>query len=264
VNSNDIISSGLLELYASGLTSKEEAQQVQQWIKQYPEVAAEFASIELSLEMLAQENAIQPAATVKEGLFAKINTHKQAPVIPLQANTKTHLHNGAYWKWAAAAAILLLFGSIAANISLYNKTEQANKDLQQSQQQLALVEESNNDMQEDMHVVQSRYSEPVALHGINIAPDAAAKIFWMKNTGDVYVDPSNLPDIPEGKQFQLWAIVDGKPVDGGMIVTSQKGTRYRIQKMKSFGSAQAFAITIEKAGGSPTPTMNQMVVMGKM
>ena len=264
MNSNEIISSGLLELYASGLASKEEAHQVQQWIKLYPEVAAEFALIEVSLETLAQENALQPAAKVKEGLFAKINAHKQAPVIPLQANTKTHLNNGVYWKWAAAAAVLLLFGSIVANVSLYNKYDQANKDLQQSQQQLTLAEESNSDMKEDMHVVQSKYSEPVALHGMNVAPDAAAKIFWMKNTGEVYVDPSNLPDIPEGKQFQLWAIVDGKPVDGGMIITSKKGTKYRIQKMKTFGSAQAFAITIEKAGGSPTPTMDQMVVMGKM
>ena len=32
--------------------------------------------------------------------------------------------------------------------------------------------------------------------------------------------------------------------------------------MKSIGSAQAFAITLENAGGSPTPTMTAMVVMG--
>jgi anti-sigma-K factor RskA len=261
---NDIISSGLLELYASGMASKEEAQQVQQWIKHYPEVAAEFASIEASLESLAMEHAIQPSATVKEGLFARINKHKQAPVIPLQANTKTVVNNGAYWKWAAAAAILLLLGSVFMNVSLYGKYDQASKDLQQSQQQLADVQDSNSDMQQDMNVVQSKYSEPVSLHGMTAAPGAAAKIFWMKNTGEVYVDPSNLPDLPEGKQFQLWGIVDGKPVDGGMIITSGKGTKYRIQKMKTFGSAEAFAITIEKTGGSPTPTMDQMVVMGKM
>ena len=29
------------------------------------------------------------------------------------------------------------------------------------------------------------------------------------------VDAGNLPDIPAGKQYQFWAIVDGKPVDGG-------------------------------------------------
>jgi anti-sigma-K factor RskA len=261
---NEIISSGLLELYATGLASKEEALQVEQWIKQYPEVAAEFAEIESATEAYARAHAVQPDETVKEELFSRLNTHKQAPVIPLKTNTYKTTGIPSYWKWAIAASVILLIGSIVLNVSLYNKYDEADKNLQQTQQQLADATESNSEMKQDMNVVQSKYSEPVALHGMNVAPDAAAKIFWMKNTGDVYVDPSNLPDIPEGKQFQLWAIVDGKPVDGGMILTSKKGDKYRIQKMKSFGAAQAFAITIEKAGGSPAPTMDQMVVMGKM
>ena len=117
---------------------------------------------------------------------------------------------------------------------------------------------------QDLNVVQSKYSEPVRLNGLNETPDATAKIFWLKNTGEVYVDPSNLPEIPAGKQFQLWAIVDGKPIDAGLIETSTNKLKYRIQKMKAFGKAQAFAITIEKEGGNNTPTMEKMVVMGKL
>lgn len=69
------------------------------------------------------------------------------------------------------------------------------------------------------------------------------------------------PLFPFG-QYQLWAIVDCKPVDAGMIST-EKGV-YHIQKMRSFGKAQAFAITLEKADGSPTPTMDQMIVQAKI
>ncbi len=67
---------------------------------------------------------------------------------------------------------------------------------------------------------------------------------------------------PAGKQYQLWAIVDGKPVDGGMI-TSKDGKNYNIQKMKTFGRAEAFAITLETAGGNPQPK-GTMYVMGKI
>ena len=70
----DIISSGLLELYAAGLTSNAESAQVQAWVKQYPEVAAELKAIELGLENYAQANAVAPAADVKDKLFAQINT----------------------------------------------------------------------------------------------------------------------------------------------------------------------------------------------
>ena len=58
-----------------------------------------------------------------------------------------------------------------------------------------------------------KHALPVVLNGTPKSPEALAKIFWMKNTGQVYIDPSNLPAVPEGKQYQLWAIVDGKPVD---------------------------------------------------
>jgi anti-sigma-K factor RskA len=85
----------------------------------------------------------------------------------------------------------------------------------------------------------------------------------MKNTGEVYIDPSNLPEAPAGKQYQLWAIVDGKPVDGGMIITTKKDNKYRIQKMKTFGKAEAFAVTLETEGGNPTPK-GDMYVLGKM
>ena len=35
-----------------------------------------------------------------------------------------------------------------------------------------------------------------------------------------------------------------------------------IQAMKSVENPQAFAITLEKEGGNPTPTMEEMYVMG--
>ncbi len=262
----EIISSGLLELYAAGLTSQEETAQVEQWAKQYPEVAAELAEINGGLELYAKAQSIELNPSVKEKIFAQINTVEKPKLVPIRTEKEPVkiVTIPAYWKWVAAASILLLIGSIAFNFSIYNKYDEASKNLQQANEQLASAMDSNSSMKEDMGIVQSKYSEPVALHGMGAAPDAAAKIFWMKNTGEVYVDPSNLPNIERGKQFQLWAIVDGKPVDAGMILTSKKGDKYRIQKMKSFGKAEAFAITIEKEGGNPTPTMDKMVVMGKM
>jgi len=154
-------------------------------------------------------------------------------------------------------------GSMVFNIITYNKYNNVDKELIATRNEMDILEEKSKLMEEDMSVVQSKYSVPVALKGLEAAPDAAAKIFWMQNTGEVFIDPSNLPDAPQGKQYQLWAIVDGKPVDGGMILTSKKGDKYRIQKMKSFGKAEAFAVTLEDEKGNPTPK-GPMYVMGKM
>ena len=92
------------------------------------------------------------------------------------------------------------------------------------------------------------------------APAAHATICWNTKTKEVYVGFSNLPAPPSGKQYQLWAIADGKPVDLGVI--DKAIDTAAIQKMKVTEKAQAFAVTLEKSGGSPTPTLEEMYAVG--
>ncbi|MEP6713621.1 MAG: anti-sigma factor [Ferruginibacter sp.] len=263
----DIISSGLLEMYSLGLTSAEETAQVEAWIKMYPEVAAELNEIEISMEAYAMANAIEPNKGLEKKILDSINKNHN---IENYTSTAKIYSISSFWKWAAAASVILLIGSSVLNMVYYNKYNKANTAYQETQQQLvaqneklADLDNEMTDMNRDMNVVQSKYSEPVALHGQAAAPDAVAKIFWMKNTGDVYIDPSNLPEAPSGKQYQLWAFVDGKPIDAGLIVSTKKGNKYQIQKMKSFGKAEAFAVTLETTGGNPTPK-GDIYVLGKL
>ncbi|MEP6949311.1 MAG: anti-sigma factor [Ginsengibacter sp.] len=267
MNKNDIISSGLLELYALGLSSPEETLQVEEWVSQYPDIKEEIEAIEMSLESYAQAHAIVPSPLVKNKILSQIAQDEEKNVYTLpSANNRKAQSNvyriPAFFKLAVAAIFVLLIGSIVLTYSYYTKYESASSDLQVAQQKLEQQNQANLAMKTDINVMTDKNSQPVVLKGTPHAPDALAKIFWMKNTGDVYVDPSNLPATPSGKQYQLWAIVDGKPVDAGMIST-EKGIYY-IQKMKSFGHAEAFAITLEKAGGSPTPTMDEMFVISKI
>lgn len=256
-----------------GVSSAEETQLVNEHLQQFPELKEELNDIELSLEKYAMSNAIEPAPVVKEKLFNQLFSNEQdqkkanaetravpaeSPVVSLNKRGPIPL----FYKSIAAAVFILLIGSIISNYFYFNKYHDAQNKLEVAQQQLQEKEKSNEAMSHDLNVVTNKYAMPVVLKGTKMAPDAVAKIFWLKNTGQVYIDPSNLPKAPEGKQYQLWGIVDGKPVSGGIIETS-KGI-YHIQKMKSFGSVDAFAITLEKTGGSPTPTMDQMVVIAKM
>ncbi len=250
MNVQEIISSGLLELYAADIATDAERQQVEIWRQQYPEVAAELSAIELGLENYATANAVPPAANVKDKLFAQINT-AAAPVVNINTQpAKVVAFNG--WKWAAAASIALLIGSAFFNYSLYNKVENATAKLTEAEQQLNVAKLEADAMKNDIEVVKQGLQ--VSLKGQPQMPDAKAKIYWMTGNGDVMVDASNLPDAPAGKQYQFWAIVDGVPVEGGLIITNDKGKKFRMQKMKSFGRAEAFAISLEKEGGNPTPT----------
>ena len=274
----DIISSGLLEMYATGAASPEEIIQVERWRTEYPEINSELINIEKAMESYAMANAIIPSGIVKDKIFASLQSQRPSftsvgqsdisAVKPLSDNhssEKSENHSSAkvvsfsFGRIAAAASILLL---LVSNIFYYNKYRNADTKYREGEEQLASMNTHLREMNTDMGIVQSKYSKPIALDGMEAAPDAAAKIFWMKNTGEVYVDPVNMPMAPSGKQYQLWAFVDGKPVDAGMI-SSKDGKRYTIQKMKTFGKAQAFAITLEAAGGHPQPE-GKIYVMGKI
>lgn len=248
-----------------GFATAEEISQVQAWAHAYPEVADELSAIEKSMEKYAFANSVEPARDLKSKILDKVSTNNSATKrnMVVEATPKKVYSMSPIWQRAAAAAILLLIASIVINIIYYNKYKDADLAYQKKNEELIAQTDKLKSLDQDMSIVQNKYSRPVSLEGLPAAPEATAKIFWMKNTGEVYIDPSNLPEAPEGKEYQLWGIVDGKPVDGGMILTSKKGNRYHIQKMKNFGKAEAFAVTLETKGGNPTPK-GSMFVMGKL
>lgn len=275
----DIISSGLLELYITGVSSPEETQQVEHWVAQYPQVKSALEELQDVMESYVMAEAIQPDESLKEKIMGKIRLgetvnasaiHKPLsaivkPIITAQVPAdlqETKVYSlPSYFRWAAAACIAILIGSLLFGYTFYTRYRDTSRDLQTAQNELQKQQQVSDAMGKDMSVMDDKNAMPVVLNGTEKSPDALAKIFWMKNTGDVYVDPTYLPQAPSGMQYQLWAIVDGKPQDAGMIST-EKGI-YHIQKMKTFGKAQAFAITLEKAGGNPTPK-GDMIVMAKI
>ncbi|MBC7535685.1 MAG: anti-sigma factor [Ferruginibacter sp.] len=266
----NIISSGLLELYVLGMANEQEIAQMTAMAKQHPELEAEIVSIESSLETYARLDAVSPSANIKEHIFAEINgLQKAVSVSPPPAPAKI-IGISSFWKYAAAAFIILFLGSAVLSANYFRKYGTAHDELVAANGKLSNIQNEKASLEEQLLALQLQDEEmkdkwkvqPVALDGLPDAPGAKAKILWMKNTGDVYIDPSNLPAAPDGMQYQFWGIVNGKPVDGGLI-TTKSGTKYNVQKMKTFGKAEAFAVTLETMGGNPQPK-GKMFVLGKM
>ena len=58
----------------------------------------------------------------------------------------------------------------------------------------------------------------IQMNGIKGKEKNTATVYWDTRTKEVYLIPANMEKVPEGKQYQLWAIVDGKPVDAGIML----------------------------------------------
>ena len=77
----------------------------------------------------------------------------------------------------------------------------------------------------------------------------------------MFLSVQNLKDLTEENQYQLWAIIDGAPVDAGVFNPGESN----LLKMKNITSgAAAFAVTIEPKGGSENPSLETMQVVGEV
>ncbi|NML41682.1 anti-sigma factor [Chitinophaga sp. G-6-1-13] len=283
-----IISSGLIELYTAGLTSEKESQELEAAMRQYPEVAAAVATCQRNLEEYVKLQSISPPESIKIRLLNLINTDPltmdtattNASIPQLTKTSPMEQTNvlsvpetkGVSWKWIAAAAAVLLIGSVILNFFYFNRWKEFReyKDKYQSLllSQNSIISKTNEyktrleQLSESMGIMENPKVMKVAMPGTPAFPTAVATVFWNQDNKQVYLKVNNLPEPAADKQYQLWAIVDGKPVDMGVFEMGD--TASLLQKMKITGKAQMFAVTLEKKGGAVSPTMEQMYVAGKI
>lgn len=108
--------------------------------------------------------------------------------------------------------------------------------------------------EEIARIFSSPYSKMATLSGTDMAKNAYAMVFVEPDTRRGFFYASNLPALPAGKTYQLWAITD-KPVSAGIfsLDRGQKG-RVMIQNVPDVTKIQKFAVSMEPAGGKPQPT----------
>jgi anti-sigma-K factor RskA len=121
------------------------------------------------------------------------------------------------------------------------------------------LQANNASYQQSLQMFQDTSMMHVKMKGMPGKEQNLATVLWDRNSKDVYIYVNNMQQIPKGKQYQLWAIVNGTPVDAGVI-----GNCIGVCKMKKIEHAEAFAITLEKEGGNAVPTLTEMYVMGKV
>jgi anti-sigma-K factor RskA len=276
VRASSYISSGIIEAYVSGLASSNEREELEAAIVQYSEVAAEYQSCQQDMEQYIIYQSVTPPANLKEKLFSQLDTEETARAngtyVDEDAIPETPVRKilvSSAWRWVAAASILLLAGSSLLNYTQFTRYN----DMQQKYEAMvtsnaSMAAETNTyhtrleQAEQNLHIVQDPSMKTVKMPGTKPFPTALATVYWNQTSKEVFVMVNNLPQPSSDKQYQLWAIVDGKPVDMGVFET---GTDVNMmQKMKSIGNAEMFAVTLEKKGGSPEPTLDQMYVAGKI
>ncbi len=266
MNTQEYIASGILESYILGSVSVQEKQEVECLSKIYPEIKTELTALEVAINAYSTVFEKAPPTHLKAKIFSQMqfaepimSTEEVEEDTIVESDSISRTKVMPLWpKFAAAAAVVLgiLLGVNTLNTNklkvelaaLQDKATSEKTESENTKSLLAFYQDSDNQL--------------VKLAGVEKSPESSVSVFWNQKTNDVNLIVENLPKSPEGKQYQLWTIVDGVPVDMGML---DNDFSKKVLRMKNAnGNIAAFAITLEKKGGSPTPTLEEMYVIGNV
>lgn len=241
----------------AGALPEAEARKVARMASLHPEIAAEIEAIEAALIATAEAGAPLPSERALAGALERIG----APDEPAAAPPRP------LWQraWPVAASILLA-ASLALNTYLFSRWQRADArlaDMRQENEALASERESLRTRSESLQGIAELLASPgsrtIALEGQpGKAPGGKAYVYWNEGEQRLFVRAGSLPRPPEGFQYQLWAIRGEQRIDAGVFDYSAE-----IQPAKaSPGPVDAFAVTLEKAGGSPVPDLGNIYAVG--
>lgn len=270
MNLQEYISSGIVESYVMGLATREESIEFERMCDAHSEVRDARNSFELQLEQTLIQQKLEPPRALKSRIFSEIGMAKDEKSTGITSGKPTLILRKGLSRYVAAASLILLAGSVLLNFYLLNEYKNSiaqYKELLASQTQVAnanqVLQTKLENYENALNLIRNPSMAIVKMSGVatSPAPSSLATVYWNSESKEVYLLVNQLPVPVSDKQYQLWAIVDGHPVDAG-VIDMDSGISF--VKLKTIPKAEAFAITLEKKGGSITPTLEAMYVMGKV
>ena len=249
------IASGILELYVSGNLSEKESREVYALSREHPEILEEIRAIEAAyLELgkaMAPTDADYAFAPVSRRLAARRSGPARIPWFT-------------YAGWAAAAVLAVgFFWMYSERNQLQGDMRNLQADKQLLESQVEAAREALADSDSLMREIRARDIQVVPLAGQQVAPEAYAKVYWNRPQGELLIDALGLPEPPPGMVYQVWSLkLDPLTPTSLGLLEDFTADANRIFTLPNPNESEAFGITLEPAGGSESPTLEQLYTLG--
>jgi len=263
VSIKEIRESGLLEYYVLGTLSEQDAQRVEGYLMQYPELQADYYEMQKAMQAYAKANAVIPDSnleqTTKE-LIQKSGSKTPTTVKSIQGDAQQKLSkkdDGIDWKSLAIPALL----AAALFFSWYAFTK--GQEYNNLQKEYIEYQEDCETKQEEANRKQRIFASLNTPNNrtIEITPTdnyQQTDLLFHYNEADQrnYIQVKNLPQVAANQAFQLWSLKDG--VDPIPLTVFKDGDDLIIPVDFESGTG-TYAITIEDEAGATSPTLSRLI-----
>jgi len=254
-------------LYVLSALSADEARAFESEMDRLAELRKLVAELRDAADALAGDVAARtPPAELKARILAQIDREQKVVKLPGRSSGPVM-----WLPWALAACLAVICGMLNHQTSALRDqlSAQANRVSELNQLADALRAQTN-----ELTRTVAALQETNRIAGLRIAmlnslladsPKAVGVSLWDNERQDGVFVVQNLKPPPADKDYQLW-IIDPKyktPVDAGVFHVDSKGNvRVEFKARQPIAIASQFAVTEERKGGSPTPTVSSTVLAG--
>jgi anti-sigma-K factor RskA len=221
-------------------------------------------------ELAASVPPLAPSAETRQRVLQLAAPPAVSAPVPFPVREPRRSRVPAWLGLAAAAVLVVAVGGIGS--AWWQAREEAGRlraERDRLEQQVAAldrrieqVQGDNKRLAETLSLITAPGARSVQLAGLGSSPGAVGHTFVNPQERKAIFYAFDLPALPAGKTYQLWWIAAGRPVSAGTFGVDEHGSaRILVEKVENAGEIQAWAVTVEPAGGVPQPT-GEMVLKG--
>ena len=242
----------LLPLLALDALAPEESRQVEEHTKSCPSCAEELESLRLDLSLVAE--SVAPIEASQLSRRRLLDSLPEKPTQGLRSVGPASLSR--FLAWAAGFGCLVLGLSLFWTLAeLSTARNERDRMVARFQLELEGLKAEATALAGELGVLTSPDARQISLAGLEEAPNATALAYVDSAAGVARFYAFRLPEAPAGHDYQLWTITGGVPVSAGVFAVDRSGSaRVQVAGISDLGSVEAWAVTIEPAGGVPQPT----------
>ncbi len=248
-----------LALHAMQALSPEESAAVRSHLAQCAQCRDEFASLTGDLALVALSADQQPLPIgARDRFLTKLSaastaptsqTHQPPKVVSIAAKRS---HPAVVWiPWLAAVALLVL--SVSLGLEIHELKAALQTQTEASARQTAASARA----QQVLDVLSAPAAQHVLLTAAKTPPQPTGRAVYLASRGSLIFQGNNLAQLAADKTYELWVIPanGAAPIPAGLFRPDATGNASVVLPPLPTGvPAKAFGVTIEKAGGSTTPT----------
>jgi anti-sigma-K factor RskA len=200
--------------------------------------AAEVAELCETASRLGAAVDHAPPPRLRDAVLAEVSRTRQVPAGHVERTPQTDVRIWRRWTAAAVAAGVIALGGIGTVwVVQQNRVDDART---QAEALRALISAGD-----------------LVVHQAPVTGGGTVTVAVSPSRNDGVALLSGLAAPPAGKTYQVWLIRGNQAASAGVMATGQTGGTVMLDNLDG---ADTFGVTVEPAGGSTTPTLDQLVV----